>query len=273
MRVRYFFALPLTALLLLAQCKSPSKSTPDLPAVEGLLTGQVIDMGELFDEVAEADLVAFLDSIESITNLDLVACTVGDPGEGGLESFALSMTRRISPGVGGMNNGAIIYLSAVTREVKVEANHGLEWIISDTIAGMVIESMRERLAAGDYSAALRGGFRSIQTYADTIEWKLSHLTWSAGLEDSLEKGDILRIEATGFARPYQEGVPESHQFHPNYYINLQPHGSTVQFPLYFSGYMRDLVDRIVYGEGTPEITVLVLATSPLKVGLLGMRLL
>ncbi|MDP5172658.1 MAG: TPM domain-containing protein [Bacteroidia bacterium] len=236
-----------------------------------VLTGDLIDLGNLFSEEEELRLTETIRGLEATSGIDLVAVTVGHPGEGGITAFALDMTRRISPGKSGVNNGAIIYISDVLREVKVETGYGLEWMIPDSVSGLVIEVMRPDLAVSNYLEAFETGFKEIVSRTDSVNWQAALTPWESGAKAGLVQGQILRFSAKGLPRPYQEGVPENLQFHPNYFIEIIPEGTNISQQLYFSGYMRDMVDRIVYHDQTPTITALVLTTEPLRLGLMGMQ--
>ncbi len=244
---------------LLAGCESEAPASTD----PGLARADVQDLGNLFSLEEEAILGDSIRALEASLGLDLVVVTVGDPGEGGIAAFALDMIRKIQPGKPGMNNGAIIYLSEQVREVKVEVGHGLEWAVSDTIAGLVIEQMRPFLAQQQYLPALLLGLRELATEGAAIRWELAS-------PDSLLTGNIVRVPVKGYPRSYQEGVPEQAQFHPNYFIEVSLQNDSLVVPLYFSGYMRDLADRIVYGEGQAVVTALVLQEEPLLLGLMGL---
>ena len=252
-----FLAFSISVLLTGCKTEAPASTDP------GLSRADVQDLGNLFSPEEESQLADSIRAFESGSGLDLVVVTVGDPGEGGIAAFALEMIRKIQPGKPGMNNGAIIYLSEQVREVKVEVGHGLEWMVSDTTAGLVIEQMRPFLAQQQYLPALFVGLRQLAAEGAAIRWELSS-------PDSLLTGNIVRIPVKGFPRAYQEGVPEQAQFHPNYFIEVALNNDSSLVPLFFSGYMRDLADRIVYGEGQAVVTALVLQEEPLLLGLMGL---
>lgn len=252
-------------LFFLSGCSTESSNIDQ----DNLLSGNILDGEDLFDENTEIQLSSFLDSLEAETGIDFVLATVSDPGAEGLINYAASMTRRISPGRTGFNNGAIIYLSDYSREVKVECGYGMEWYVSDTASGFIIERMRPFLVDGDYANAAKNGFLEIARLAPVQDWNTDITDWEADDTTSLTSGMILTLTGKGIARAYQEGVPEATQFHPNYYIEVL-HGEKAS-TIFFSGYMRDIVDRIVYSDMPVDINCLVLSTDPLQLGLLGMQ--
>lgn len=247
---------------LLHGCASESKVD-----VGNLYSSDIMDEENLFDEEAEKGLLIFLDSLEQETGIDFVLATVSDPGSEGLIGYAASMTRKISPGSAGINNGAIIYLSDYHREVKVECGYGMEWYVSDTASGFIIERMRPFLVDGDYANAARTGFLEVAKLAAGQDWNTDITDWEAGDTARLTPGMILTLTGKGIARAYQEGVPEATQFHPNYFIDVV-HKEKVS-KIYFSGYMRDIVDRIVYSDRPVVLHSLVISTQPLRLGLIG----
>ncbi len=252
-------------LLLVSGCATETGSTE----TDSLFFGNILDEEELFDAETEDKLSRLIDSLEVKTGIDFVLATVSDPGAEGLIGYAAAMTKKISPGHPGMNNGAIIYLSDNRREVKVECGYGMEWYVSDTAAGFVIEHMRPFLVEGDYVGAARTGFLEIANLASSQDWQIDLLQWTGDTLQELTPGMILQIEGNGIARAYQEGVPEATQFHSNYFIDVIHQGQGVR--IYFSGYMRDIVDQIVYSEEPVEISCLVLETEPLRLGLIGIE--
>lgn len=264
-RWQYTLIVCLYFTLLLSGCSTEAGSSE----TGRLFSGNILDEEELFDSEAEDKLSRLLDSLEEKTGIDFVLATVSDPGPEGLIGYAATMTKKISPGDPGINNGAIIYLSNHSREVKVECGYGMEWYVSDTTAGFVIERMRPFLVEGDYEGAARLGFLEIANLASTQDWQIDHTERTGDTIQELMPEMILQVEGKGIARAYQEGVPEATQFHPNYFIDVI-HGTTGS-RIYFSGYMRDLVDKIVYSEEPVEISCLVLESEPLRLGLLGVQ--
>lgn len=259
------FSAFLCVVLFLSGCATdPAKSEETR-----LFSGNILDEENLFDENTETELSNFLDSLEEKTGIDFVLATVTDPGSEGLIGYAAAMTRKISPGQPGLNNGAIIYLSDYSREVKVECGYGMEWYVSDTASGFIIENMRPFLVEGDYKNAARKGFLEIAQLASTQDWRVEKSKWAGEDIPSLTSGMVLQITGKGIARAYQEGVPEATQFHPNYFIDIFQ--GEMEAKVYFSGYMRDMVDQIVYSELPVEINCVVLQTEPLQLGLLGIQ--
>lgn len=259
-------AICFCSLVLISGCTTDSAKSEE----DRLFTGNILDEENLFNEEIENGLSGFLDSLEEKTGIDFVLATVADPGAEGLISYAAAMTRKISPGQPGLNNGAIIYLSDYSREVKVECGYGMEWYVSDTASGFIIERMRPFLVEGDYENAAREGFLEIAKLASVQDWSVDMPIWTNDRIPDLKSDMILQVTGKGIARPYQEGVPEATQFHANYFIDV--FDGDIGAKIYFSGYMRDMVDQIVYSELPVEINCVVLETEPLQLGLLGMKL-
>ncbi len=267
---RHFILAVLFLITALTGCRQPAESGEHSGNASVFPKGSLRDLAGLLSDREQADLQDFLDSLQAATGVEYIACTVGDPGEGGLTAYAQEMTSRIVPGHSGLNNGAIIYVSDVAREVKIEPGHGLEWFISDTLSGIIIGTMRGNLQEGNYYEAFIKGFLEMAFYTDAVDWVPDHQAWPEAGASMLHAGDIVMFSGKGRPRSYQEGVPEQVQFHPNYFIRVIPEGSGEEVPLYFSRYMRDLVDRVVYDETNSGIRALVLETLPLRLALLGL---
>lgn len=229
---------------------------------------QVLDQEGLFSPDSEAELATLMDSLEGTSGLDLMVVTVGEEASDGLLDYAAFQKNRLKAGEKGLNNGGIIFLSDYNREVKVEMGFGMEWMISDTAAGRITTLMTPDLSAGNYLEAISIGLFAIATESTADQWSNPQGTWN--WSDSLELGQLVRLTGKAIGRAYQEGVPESAQFHPNYYVEVYQN-QTDNEPVFllFSRYMTEMVDLLVYGDNALAIIGRVMGKDPYVIALTG----
>lgn len=231
--------------------------------------GQILDQESVFSPEATQALTQHIDSLEGVSGLDLMVITVADPGPEGLMAYAALQKNRLKLGKPGIHNAALLYLSVLGRQVKVEIDHGLEWMISDTTAGRITANMTPLLAAGKYQEALTTALSQIAGYSTPEDWSLPEEIWN--WSDTLVVGKLICVQGNARGRAYQSGVSPTEQFHSNYFLEVEnPMDSDDVLFLLFSRYMQDMADMLVYGDSPLLFAGRVIETDPVVISLTGL---
>lgn len=129
----------------LASCNSQAAANAAAQAGqanEGLpaLTGRVVDNANLIAPSAEAQLTRRLAALEARTTNQLVVVTL--PGLGGrtIEQFGLQLGNGWGVGQSGKNNGVLLIVAPIEREVRIQVGSGLEAVLTDPIASDIIQT-------------------------------------------------------------------------------------------------------------------------------------
>jgi uncharacterized protein len=125
------FSLLTVILLFLNSCTSESQSSNTFS-----YTNDYIDI--LKDE-EEAELNGTLSQLEDSIGSQIVIITDTLAGEA-IEEYSLRKAREFGAGRAGYNDGIVITIAPKDRMTRIEVGYGLECIISDSIASIIIET-------------------------------------------------------------------------------------------------------------------------------------
>lgn len=249
----------------------PESSEPEQP---GLLdwesAGPVMDYGDLLSPVDQALLATDLRTYAQTSGIRLMLYTVPNLTGTSIEGLSLSLKDRLQAGKRGLNNGGIIYLSKEDRQLKVEAEAGLEWQIPDTVALQIIDLMVPDFQADRFLDGLRKGFGRMAELGNQVSWQAAYEGWEAvQAADSAAIGQIVRLEGLGPHREVGSGYTKN-QFDPELYGMLGT-SAPDSIQVLFSRYMLEMFDNH-FGTGR-QMTVLgrVQQLEPPVVQLLGIE--
>jgi len=104
-------------------------------------TGYVNDFAGILDNAYKSDLEALIASIEQNTGAEIVIVTV-DTIEGiTIEEYAVELFEMWGIGKADEDNGLLIVVALMERQVRIEVGYGLEGVITDLEAGRVIDEI------------------------------------------------------------------------------------------------------------------------------------
>ncbi|MEL6672251.1 MAG: TPM domain-containing protein [Bacteroidota bacterium] len=230
----------------------------------------VIDMAGILNSAQQDSLRMILKAYEEESSLHFALVSVADLGGQDLQNLSLEVAKQLKTGQPGLNNGGIILISMAERLLKVEVNYGLEWQISTNQAADILDSMRDQLGKEDYFGAFKTGFQGMYEKGKTVSWDIAFPTYTAMKEAGEEAvGKIARIKARGKTRDYSR-VPMDYQFHENLYIDLVI-GDDTPARLFFSNYMVEMVNVVVYQDERAILHARVRKTEPLELEMLGLE--
>ena len=154
--MRTWQSLLAAALTLLALAAPAAAQT--FPA----LSGRVVDQAQVLDPGVRAELAAKLRALETQTSHQLVIATVTSLEGRSVEDYANRLFRAWRLGHKDKNDGVLFLLAPTERKVRIEVGYGLEGVLPDAIAKLIIEdAIVPQLRAGEVNAAVMAGANQI----------------------------------------------------------------------------------------------------------------
>lgn len=137
-------------------------ATPATAQTYPLFSGFVVDAANVLDPATKADLTAKLDALQKDTHRQLVVATIPDLQGYTLEDYGVGLIRAWAVGLKGVDNGVILFIapneSPGHRGPRIEVGYGLEPIVTDALAGQIIDDkMMPLLKAGQVPQAMTAG--------------------------------------------------------------------------------------------------------------------
>jgi uncharacterized protein len=137
-------------------------ATPASAQTYPKLSGFVVDAANVLDPATEADLTAKLDALQRDTHRQLVVATIPDLQGYELSEYGVGLIRAWGVGLKGVDNGIILFIAPNEqpghRGPRIEVGYGLEPIVTDALAGQIIdEKMMPLLKAGQVPQAMTAG--------------------------------------------------------------------------------------------------------------------
>ena len=122
----------------LALCIAGSVDAPlaarQLPAP----VGRINDFADLLDDEAERTLAAAIDRAEKESSAQMAVATVKSLGGASVEDYATRLFNEWGIGQRHVNNGVLVLVAPNERQVRIEVGYGLEPILPDGLAGVII---------------------------------------------------------------------------------------------------------------------------------------
>ena len=145
-------------ILFLALVAALALAAPAVAQTFPALTGRVVDETGLIDSAARAMLTSQLAAFEAQTGNQVVVATVKSLQGLAVETYANRLFRAWRLGQKDKNNGVLLLIAPTDRKVRIEVGYGLEGVLPDAVAKLIIESaLVPRLRAGHVdTAALTG---------------------------------------------------------------------------------------------------------------------
>lgn len=103
------------------------------------LSGRIVDDAHLLSPVQYSELEKYLADYESKTSNQIVVVTLKSLEGKNIEEYALELGRRWGIGTKEKNNGVLVLIALEERSVRIEVAYGLEDILTDAQAKIIIE--------------------------------------------------------------------------------------------------------------------------------------
>lgn len=134
------------------------------------LTGRVVDAAKLLDADQVRQLEQLSAAVEQASSRQLVVATVPSLQGYTIEDYGYRLGRAWGIGQKGANNGVILLVAPSERKVRVEVGYGLEPIVTDAYASIVVnQTILPRFRDGDMAGGIVAG---AQQLADQLKLPL-----------------------------------------------------------------------------------------------------
>jgi len=104
-------------------------------------TGYVNDFAGLMDTASRSDLEMLIDGVEKGTGAETAVVTIESLEGITIEEYAVELFAYWGIGKADEDNGILILVALLDREVRIEVGYGLEGIITDLEAGRIIDGI------------------------------------------------------------------------------------------------------------------------------------
>ena len=148
--------------VLLALLTTLALAVPALAQTFPPLAGRVVDAAQVLGPSPRAELAARLRALEAQTSHQLVIATVPSLNGHTVEDYANRLFRAWGLGGKDRNDGVLLLVAPTERKLRIEVGYGLEGVLPDAIAKIIIEEfMVPQLRAGRIDAAVTAGVDKI----------------------------------------------------------------------------------------------------------------
>ena len=125
-------------------------------------TGRVNDFAKVLDDRAEAELDRLLKETEDMTTAQLAVVTVPSLQGMTVEEYAERLFRQWGIGQAAIDNGVLVLVAPIEREIRIEVGYGLEGVLPDGLAGEIIRtSFIPHFRDNDYAGGVEEGVRRV----------------------------------------------------------------------------------------------------------------
>lgn len=155
----YLSALLLMLVLVVISNAAALAAGPDFPA----LSGRVVDGAGILSAADEAEITETLAKVEGRSTDQIVVVTVPSLQGYAIDDYGYQLGRHWGIGQAGKDNGVLLIVAPNERKVRIEVGYGLEGVLPDALAGLIIE--RRILPAfkrGDLPAGIKAGIADIR---------------------------------------------------------------------------------------------------------------
>lgn len=126
------------------------------------LSGRVNDYAGILNKDTETALSAQIKAHEERTTHQVVVLTVPSLEGMSIEEYAVNVFNHWELGQKGKDNGILIVVAPSERRMRIEVGYGLEGIMTDLIAGRIINAiMRPKFKNGDFNGGITAGANAV----------------------------------------------------------------------------------------------------------------
>lgn len=171
-------------LVLLCLGTAPSFAEPKFPA----LTGPVVDNSGLLSAAQNREISQKIKAFRGKTSIQINVATLPSLQGYDIREFGYQLGRHWGIGEKGKDNGVLLIVAPIERKVAIEVGYGLEAVITDALAKLLIENkILPHFRNGDYPSGIKAGVTDIMTLAagDENAEKLKEEYYASDKEEDL----------------------------------------------------------------------------------------
>jgi len=140
-------------LLVLALGCQPAQAL-EIPAARGYVN----DHAEMISPQSEARLERALQSFELSDSTQVAILTIPSLEGEDLDDFSIRVAQKWGIGQQGKDNGVLLLVAKAERRVKIEVGYGLEGVLTDLLAGRIIDDViTPRFKAAQFDQGIEAG--------------------------------------------------------------------------------------------------------------------
>jgi uncharacterized protein len=126
------------------------------------LTGRVVDAANLLDPAQEQQLTQLSEGIEQASGRQFVVATIPDLQGYAIDDYGYRLGQHWKLGQKEADNGIILLVAPNDRQVRIEVGKGLEPIMTDGLAGLIVDQqIVPHFKAGDMAGGIMAGAAEI----------------------------------------------------------------------------------------------------------------
>lgn len=160
-------AAPLAILLVAGGCKEAP--TPESAACQGVpsmaMTGRVTDAADVLTAEEEKRLSDRLARYEARTKHQMAVATTASLNGARVDNFGSCLGDRWAIGRKDVNDGVLILIAPKERQMRIATGTGMEKLLPDEKAKVVIGRMTPYFKSADYAGGLTAGVEAIAAQA------------------------------------------------------------------------------------------------------------
>ena len=120
--------------------------------------GRVNDFANLLDPATRQELDALLEAVGTETTAQIAVVTVETLEGMTVEEYASRLFREWGVGQKDVDNGVLVVVAPIAREMRIEVGYGLEDVLPDGLAGQIIQDdFLPQFKSGDFRAGILQG--------------------------------------------------------------------------------------------------------------------
>lgn len=125
-------------------------------------TGYVTDIAHIIEPQQEIMLEKRLAAFERATSHQIFVATIPSLEGDGIEDFSIRLAEKWRAGTKEEDNGIIIVVAHAERKVRIEVGYGLEGVVPDALAGMIIQNyMVPLFQQGQFGGGIAQGVEAL----------------------------------------------------------------------------------------------------------------
>jgi uncharacterized protein len=113
-----------------------------------------------------------LKQIENDTSVQIIVVTLQSLNGENIDDYTTKLANKLEVGQKYLNNGCIILLAKEEGKFRIELGYGLEWIMSNEDAGLLINKMSPHFKKNDFESGFNVAVNSIEQEASKYSWKI-----------------------------------------------------------------------------------------------------
>ncbi|MBP6738648.1 MAG: TPM domain-containing protein [Leptospiraceae bacterium] len=204
-----------------------------------------------------------LKQIDNDTSVQIFAVTIQSLSGENIDNYSTKLANRLGVGQRYLNNGCLVLLAKDEGKLRIELGYGLEWIISNEDAGIIIQEMIPHFKNNDFESGFNVAFNSIEKETSKYSWKI-------------ESNSIRNAKASDLGKIYHFQASYESQEKLNYYANKNQSSlllnlrsiDNIQIKAFTTITMSGFVDTIMK-QRSALITGRLVNLNPLYIQLMG----